>query len=69
MKISFSPKQVNKSTEEKITCSQDYRGRELLGFSNYRMFEDLLQKHMATLKDPAIYLLNTIKGIGTHLHI
>ncbi|KAF4095431.1 hypothetical protein G5714_024509 [Onychostoma macrolepis] len=54
---------INNLTEEKITRSQDYRGRELLGFSNYRMFEKVLQGHVATLEDPAIYLLNTIKDI------
>ncbi|KAF4095430.1 hypothetical protein G5714_024508 [Onychostoma macrolepis] len=54
---------LNNLTEEKITRSQDYRGRELLGFSNYRMFEKVLQGHVATLEDPAIYLLNTIKDI------
>lgn len=57
-KISF-----NNLTEEQIKCSQNYRGRELPGFSNYSMFEKVMQEHVATLKDPAIYLLNTIKGI------
>ncbi|XP_048014393.1 interferon-induced GTP-binding protein Mx1-like [Megalobrama amblycephala] len=49
--------------EERIACSQDFRGREMLGFSNYKMFEDVLQKQVATLKGPAIDLLNTIKDI------
>ncbi|XP_073687730.1 interferon-induced GTP-binding protein Mx3-like [Garra rufa] len=43
--------------------SQNFRGRELLGFSNYRVFETVLQLHVATLKKPAIDLLRTIKGI------
>ncbi|KAK7121471.1 hypothetical protein R3I93_022534 [Phoxinus phoxinus] len=48
--------------------SQKNRGRELLGFSNYRWFESLLQKHVAKLKNPAIELLYTIKDIIiTHL--
>ncbi|KAK7117632.1 hypothetical protein R3I94_023005 [Phoxinus phoxinus] len=48
--------------------SQSNRGRELLGFSNYRLFESLLQKHVAKLKKPAIELLYTIKDIIiTHL--
>uniref|UniRef100_A0A8C1N5F2 Myxovirus (influenza virus) resistance G n=1 Tax=Cyprinus carpio TaxID=7962 RepID=A0A8C1N5F2_CYPCA len=34
----------NNSTEEEITFNQDFRGRELLGFSNYKMFEVVLQK-------------------------
>nr|XP_055048656.1 interferon-induced GTP-binding protein Mx3-like [Misgurnus anguillicaudatus] len=39
------------------------RGRELAGFSSYRVFEMFLQEHVAQLKDPAIVLLNTIKDI------
>ncbi|XP_073724823.1 interferon-induced GTP-binding protein Mx3-like isoform X2 [Misgurnus anguillicaudatus] len=39
------------------------RGRELASFSSYRVFEMLLQKHVAQLKDPAIALLNTVKDI------
>ncbi|KAK9952344.1 hypothetical protein ABG768_018189 [Culter alburnus] len=48
--------------------SQKNRGRELLGFSNYKLFETILQKHVATLEEPAIELLHTIKDIIiTHL--
>ncbi|XP_056107090.1 interferon-induced GTP-binding protein Mx3-like [Rhinichthys klamathensis goyatoka] len=43
--------------------SQTNRGRELPGFSNYRLFESLLQKHVANLKKPAVELLNAIKDI------
>ncbi|XP_048014344.1 interferon-induced GTP-binding protein Mx-like [Megalobrama amblycephala] len=50
-------------TEEKIEHIQDFRGRELPGFSNYRTFEVILQKHVETLQEPAINLLNTIKSI------
>ncbi|RXN19638.1 interferon-induced GTP-binding Mx3-like protein [Labeo rohita] len=57
-KISFY-----KLTEEKLRDSQSYRGRELLGFSNDRVFEDILQKQVATLKNPAVDLLNAIKDI------
>uniref|UniRef100_A0A673J1A6 Interferon-induced GTP-binding protein Mx3-like n=1 Tax=Sinocyclocheilus rhinocerous TaxID=307959 RepID=A0A673J1A6_9TELE len=53
----------NNLPEEEITFNQNYRGRELLGFSNYKMFEVVLQKHVATLKEPAIDLLSAIKGI------
>uniref|UniRef100_A0A671T2Q4 Interferon-induced GTP-binding protein Mx2-like n=1 Tax=Sinocyclocheilus anshuiensis TaxID=1608454 RepID=A0A671T2Q4_9TELE len=54
--------QILSSNEKK------YRGRELLGFSNYRTFENVLQRHVATHKAHAIKLLNIIKGIVTHLH-
>ncbi|XP_058622279.1 interferon-induced GTP-binding protein Mx-like [Onychostoma macrolepis] len=43
--------------------AQNYRGRELLGFSNYRGFESVLQGHVARLKHPAIALLGIIKDI------
>uniref|UniRef100_A0A671SVK2 Interferon-induced GTP-binding protein Mx3-like n=1 Tax=Sinocyclocheilus anshuiensis TaxID=1608454 RepID=A0A671SVK2_9TELE len=49
--------------EEEIQFYQNYRGRELLGFSNYKMFEVVLQNHVATLKEPAIDLLSAIRGI------
>ncbi|XP_051739311.1 interferon-induced GTP-binding protein Mx1-like [Ctenopharyngodon idella] len=42
---------------------QNYRGRELLGFSNYRMFEWFLQCHVAKLKKSAMELLSAIKDI------
>uniref|UniRef100_A0A672SHB0 Interferon-induced GTP-binding protein Mx3-like n=1 Tax=Sinocyclocheilus grahami TaxID=75366 RepID=A0A672SHB0_SINGR len=48
---------------KEIKFNQNYRGRELLGFSNYKMFEVVLQKHVTTLKEPAIDLLSAIKGI------
>uniref|UniRef100_A0A8C1UK66 Uncharacterized protein n=1 Tax=Cyprinus carpio TaxID=7962 RepID=A0A8C1UK66_CYPCA len=47
--------------------SQNYRGRELPGFSNYRIFEMILQDRVAKLKEPAIKSLNSIKGTLTHL--
>ncbi|XP_043084713.1 interferon-induced GTP-binding protein Mx3-like isoform X2 [Puntigrus tetrazona] len=43
--------------------SEAYRGRELPGFSNYIVFERILQQHVAKLKDPAIDLLSAVKDI------
>ncbi|XP_058623239.1 interferon-induced GTP-binding protein Mx2-like isoform X1 [Onychostoma macrolepis] len=43
--------------------SENLRGSELPGFSNYRTFEKILQDHVAELKDPAMDLLNAIKDI------
>ncbi|XP_073688251.1 interferon-induced GTP-binding protein Mx2-like [Garra rufa] len=43
--------------------SENYRGRELPGFSNYIIFETILQDHVAKLKDRAIDLLNAVKDI------
>lgn len=61
---SFS-QQVDSSKE----LSQNYRGRELPGFSNYRVFEMILQDRMAKLKEPAIKSLNFIKGTVTHIYV
>ncbi|XP_016360996.1 interferon-induced GTP-binding protein Mx-like [Sinocyclocheilus anshuiensis] len=36
---------------------------ELPGFMNYRMFQKILQDHVAKLKDPAMNLLNAIKDL------
>ncbi|RXN19639.1 interferon-induced GTP-binding Mx3-like protein [Labeo rohita] len=43
--------------------SENFRGRELPGFSNYKKFEKILQDHVAKLKEPATDLLNNIKDI------
>ncbi|XP_050955769.1 interferon-induced GTP-binding protein Mx3 [Labeo rohita] len=43
--------------------SENYRGWELPGFSNYRLFEKILQDHVAKFKEPAFDLLNAIKDI------
>ncbi|KTF78577.1 hypothetical protein cypCar_00045480 [Cyprinus carpio] len=42
--------------------SQKNRGRELPGFSNYKVFETVLQKHVAKLNKPANDLLRGMKG-------
>uniref|UniRef100_A0A673G327 Interferon-induced GTP-binding protein Mx3-like n=1 Tax=Sinocyclocheilus rhinocerous TaxID=307959 RepID=A0A673G327_9TELE len=51
----------------KTSCDENYRGMELPGFMNYRMFQKILQDHVAKLKDPAMNLLNAIKGTITHI--
>uniref|UniRef100_A0A9J7ZX11 Uncharacterized protein n=1 Tax=Cyprinus carpio carpio TaxID=630221 RepID=A0A9J7ZX11_CYPCA len=47
--------------------SENYRGMELPGFMNYRIFQKILQDHVAKLKDPAMDLLNAIKGTIKHI--
>ncbi|XP_043077171.1 interferon-induced GTP-binding protein Mx2-like isoform X2 [Puntigrus tetrazona] len=51
------------SFESSNELNQNYRGRELPGFSNYRIFEMILQNRVDKLKEPANELLNTIKDI------
>uniref|UniRef100_A0A672NR33 Myxovirus (influenza virus) resistance D n=1 Tax=Sinocyclocheilus grahami TaxID=75366 RepID=A0A672NR33_SINGR len=52
-KISFSNSKA---------VSQENRGRELPGFSNYKVFETALQEHVAKLEEPANDLLSDMKG-------
>ncbi|XP_073724827.1 interferon-induced GTP-binding protein Mx3 [Misgurnus anguillicaudatus] len=59
----FVSKQVNHPTARVKEQILQNRGRELAGFSSYRVFEMLLQEYVAQLKDPAIVLLNTVKDI------
>ncbi|TSK17827.1 Interferon-induced GTP-binding protein Mx1 [Bagarius yarrelli] len=40
-----------------------HRGRELITFSDYCVYESLIQKHVSNLKGPAIDTLKTIRGI------
>uniref|UniRef100_A0A4W5R3F1 Dynamin stalk domain-containing protein n=1 Tax=Hucho hucho TaxID=62062 RepID=A0A4W5R3F1_9TELE len=41
---------------------QKHRGSELPGFSNYRVFQHVVQKLVAKLKRPAIMTLQKIRG-------
>uniref|UniRef100_A0A672RCD3 Interferon-induced GTP-binding protein Mx2-like n=1 Tax=Sinocyclocheilus grahami TaxID=75366 RepID=A0A672RCD3_SINGR len=53
--FSFLYEKKNPSCSQQVDSSkelsQNYRGRELLGFSNYRVFEMILQDRMAKLKE------------------
>uniref|UniRef100_A0A8C1MP35 Myxovirus (influenza virus) resistance D n=1 Tax=Cyprinus carpio TaxID=7962 RepID=A0A8C1MP35_CYPCA len=51
------------SFSDSKVVSQENRGRELPGFSNYKVFETVLQKHVAELKEPANDLLRGMKDI------
>ncbi|XP_040278983.1 interferon-induced GTP-binding protein Mx2-like isoform X2 [Bufo bufo] len=37
-----------------------YRGRELMGFINYRKFENILRNHIMTFQEPAVCLLRSV---------
>uniref|UniRef100_A0A8C1R8I2 Dynamin-type G domain-containing protein n=1 Tax=Cyprinus carpio TaxID=7962 RepID=A0A8C1R8I2_CYPCA len=51
------------SFSDSKAVSQENRGRELPGFSNYKVFETVLQKHVAKLNKPANDLLRGMKDI------
>ncbi|XP_068011341.1 interferon-induced GTP-binding protein Mx-like [Melanerpes formicivorus] len=40
-----------------------YRGRELAAFSNYRTFEDIIKEQILQLEQPAIEILNKVIGL------
>ncbi len=53
---------VSKQVPNSNAVSQENRGRELPGFSNYKVFETVLQTHVAKLQEPANDLLSSMKG-------
>ncbi|XP_057182161.1 interferon-induced GTP-binding protein Mx-like [Triplophysa rosa] len=59
--------QTKESFQQSIRIFKDHsqkcRGRELLGFSNYKVIEKLLQECLKNLKDPAIESLSVTKDI------
>ncbi|NWI17380.1 MX protein, partial [Crypturellus soui] len=57
MKVTESvPKNVQKYEAQ-------YRGRELPGFTNYKIFEDIIKEQVMKLEEPAIVMLNTVLGL------
>ncbi|XP_040278998.1 interferon-induced GTP-binding protein Mx2-like isoform X2 [Bufo bufo] len=48
---------VSEMREEKNIYENQYRGRELIGFINYKKFENIMRKHIVTFREPAIHLL------------
>lgn len=41
-----------------------YRGREFPGFTNYRIFEDIVRDQIRELEEPAIDILNNVLGMA-----
>ncbi|NXW59907.1 MX protein, partial [Eurystomus gularis] len=55
---------VKKIVPSKVWKYEDqYRGRELPGFSNYRTFEDIIKEQIMELEEPAIEMLNNVIGL------
>lgn len=48
--------------EEVSKYEKQYRGKELVGFVNYKTFETIVQQYMGQLVDPAIDMLQ--KAVG-----
>ncbi|KFO85117.1 Interferon-induced GTP-binding protein Mx, partial [Buceros rhinoceros silvestris] len=55
---------VQKTVPNKVWKYQDqYRGRELPAFSNYKTFEDIIKEQIQELEEPAIEILNNVIGL------
>ncbi len=53
----------NKNIEKVVENNDKYRGRELPGFINYKIFEELIREQIKVLEEPAINMLNKISGL------
>ncbi|XP_014793450.1 PREDICTED: interferon-induced GTP-binding protein Mx-like isoform X2 [Calidris pugnax] len=57
---------VKKCVPSKVWKYEDqYRGREFPGFTNYRMFEDIIKEQIIELEEPAVETLNNVIGLIT----
>ncbi|NWU88439.1 MX protein, partial [Upupa epops] len=55
---------VKKAVPNKVCKYEDqYRGRELPAFSNYRIFEDIIKEQIMELEEPAVEMLNNVMGL------
>ncbi|NXD81825.1 MX protein, partial [Halcyon senegalensis] len=55
---------VKKNVPSKVwKYEEQYRGRELPAFSNYRTFEDIIKDQIIQLEEPAIEILNNVIGL------
>ncbi|XP_019384516.1 PREDICTED: interferon-induced GTP-binding protein Mx1-like [Crocodylus porosus] len=55
---------VKKAIQEDVwRFENQYRGRELLGFTNYKSFEDIVKKYIRELEGPALEVLSRVIDI------
>lgn len=55
---------VNKRIEKEVeNYEEQYRGRELPGFINYKTFEVMVKEQIKQLEEPAVKKLKDIGGI------
>ncbi|XP_075707111.1 interferon-induced GTP-binding protein Mx2-like [Rhinoderma darwinii] len=51
---------VNELRRERDVYENQYRGRELYGFINYKKFENIMSKNIGTFQEPAIHVLQEV---------
>ncbi|XP_008105696.2 interferon-induced GTP-binding protein Mx1 isoform X1 [Anolis carolinensis] len=62
--VAENGKNIEKSLRpEEWRFENQYRGRELPGFINYRTFESFVRKHIIALEHPAVEVLNKVAEI------
>lgn len=54
--------------EEVSKYENQYRGKELLGFVNYKTFETIVQQYIQQLVEPALSMLQKAVGEGLSQH-
>ncbi|XP_018408186.1 PREDICTED: interferon-induced GTP-binding protein Mx1 [Nanorana parkeri] len=54
---------VHELKKEKNSYDNQYRGRELYGFINYKKFENILHKHILSFQEPAINILHDVSKL------
>ncbi|NXG67890.1 MX protein, partial [Hemiprocne comata] len=55
---------VKKIVPSKMGKYEDqYRGREFPGFTNHRVFEDIIKERIIELEEPAIHVMNSVIGL------
>lgn len=58
----FGLNEVRDEVREMTENYEVHRGRELITFSDYCVYESLVQKHVNYLRLPAVETLKTIRG-------
>lgn len=58
----FGLNEVRDEVREMTENYEAHRGRELITFSDYCVYEALIQKHVNNLKPPALETLKTVRG-------
>ncbi|XP_018426312.1 PREDICTED: interferon-induced GTP-binding protein Mx2-like [Nanorana parkeri] len=58
---------VHELKKDKNIYDNQYRGRELYGFINYKRFENILEKQILSIQEPAIKILHEISNLSARL--
>lgn len=66
----FGLNEVRDDVQEMTENYEAHRGRELITYSDYCVYESLIQKHVNNLRIPAVETLKAIRGkVRSYMHI